>query len=99
MEIELMVGLITAIGIPIVIWGYNMHRMTKKMLEMHENPEKFAFGTTLTNKLITENKILVISEINEQTRYLKDLVHYTRIMCKLANNGKEVTPREPSIDK
>lgn len=99
MDIEIAIGLITAVGIPTVIWGYNMHRMTKKLLEMHENPDNFKFGTSVTNKLVLESRTMVLNATNEQTRYLKDLVHYTRIMCRLANNGKEVTPREPSIDK
>ena len=97
MEIELLVGLGSAVGIPILLWGYNMHRMTTKLLKMHENPDEFEFGTKITNKLVDESRLAILSATNEQTRYLKDLVHYTRIMCKLANNGKDVKPREPSI--
>lgn len=92
---ELWLGLLTAIVIPGILWAYNMHTMTKKLLDMHENPDDYDFGTEATNKLVLENRNLVLNASKDQARYLHELVHYTKAMCRLANNGKEILPPEP----
>ena len=94
---EMIFGVVTVAVIPITIWGYKMFSMVKKLIEMHEDPEKYEFGTIETNKLIDANNKELRSAAEEQTRQLKDLVHYTRAMCTLANNGKPILPREPEI--
>lgn len=94
---EMVFGIVTAVVIPLVIWGYKMFAMLKTLLVMHEDPDKYEFGTTATNDMLRETNDELTKATAEQTRQLKELVHYTKAMCLIANNGKEVPPREPDI--
>lgn len=69
--------------------------MVKRLLAMHENPDDYDFGTEDTNRLVVENRQMFLQSSEKQTRYLRELLHYTKAMCRLANNGKEVLPPEP----
>jgi len=82
---ELIVGVITAIVIPVLLWAWSLHRITKELHSMHLDPDTFGFGTGQTNKLLEAH---IADEMDahraaiEATRDVKhairELTHYSR---------------------
>jgi len=54
-ELEWIIGAVTAILLPTLIWCWRLHGMVKRTLEMHMDPDKHGFGTQKTNDLLEKN--------------------------------------------
>ncbi len=80
------VGVTTALLVllPSIFWVRSklnsIHRMAERDLYMHENPEKFGFGTKGFRPVIEEN-----------TRAIRELSHYMRWAAE-AQSGKKPPP-------
>jgi hypothetical protein len=97
-SVDLLVGLLIGIGLPILLWGFRMFAMTKQMRDMHLEPDEHDFGTVITNELLRKNLEVQAAHqreyinSNKALRYaFKELSHFMRWMVK-ENTGKEPPP-------
>ena len=94
---ETWMSVTVAVVIPLVIWGYCVYQMIKKLLEMHESPDKYFFGTKKTNELILKSGREITTALTAHTHCLNELVHYTKWMAKISNDGQDPPPHVPEV--
>ncbi len=87
MTLEILLYIIGAGLIPVIVWAIHSYITQRdiqtkvgKLLEMHENPDVYGFGTVGMKALIEEN-----------TRALKALTHYIKWL-EVRKTGEEPPP-------
>lgn len=98
LSVEFIVGICLGIVIPIILWAVRLHWITKRVLDMHMDPDEHGFGTEGTNSLIADlidKQSVMHAEHMGSTKSLRytirELSHYVRWSAK-HQTGKEPPP-------
>jgi uncharacterized protein (UPF0548 family) len=96
------IGFLLSVTIPAVGWAITIHlvliavrRQVDRLVAMHEDPDRYGFGTSRTNELITNEVEDHHQLIRENTQAVKALTHYVRWLAT-HQTGKEPPP--PTVD-
>ena len=97
-SLDLVVGLIAGVLIPLVLFFWRIHHITTRTHEMHVNPDKHGFGSGKTNELILKHmnkeEEMHRSQLTATKRLdytIKELTHYIRWGYR-TQNGVEAPP-------
>ena len=98
-EIETLVGIITAIGVPALLWSWRVFAMVKDILHMHMAPDDHGFGTSSTNALILKQTEMM-SKIHIErdvvllnlTLAIQELSHFMQWISKEQLGGTSPPP-------
>ncbi len=97
-SLDLVIGLIAGVLIPLVLFFWRIHHITTRTHEMHVNPDDFGFGTGETNQLLAkhmkdeeEMHRVAISTSKRLDYTIKELTHYIRWGYR-EQHGKEAPP-------
>lgn len=82
-------GLAITFGSGALLWGMRVHWMIKRTLAMHQEPDRFGFGTTETNRLLRdymaqENEMhrANTQALRDLNRVISELTYYIRWSTK-----------------
>jgi len=98
-SLDLVVGVIVGVLIPLVLFFWRIHHITTRTHEMHTNPDDYGFGSGKTNELIVEHMgkeeemhRTAITATKRLDYTIKELTHYIRWGYKMQNHGKDAPP-------
>jgi len=79
------IGIVSAVVIPWLIWEWRKMAMIKKLVDMHEAPDQYGFGTGGTNSILSKQTTALSQIMTDQHRSTEklveavdDLTHYIR---------------------
>lgn len=90
------------IGIPLLGWCIRMHFTCVKVREdvlvlvkMHREPDKYGFGTGLTNRTLSDSHRELTICIQGNTKAIQELVYYIKWLAKMQSGQTPPPPMGP----
>ncbi len=94
MTLTVALWVLGVILLPAIGWAITMFVMTRRLLVMHDDPDKYGFGTVELRKKRLDDSIRIETLIREHTAATRELNSYIRYWIK-KTTGEAPPPPEP----